>query len=66
MADGRMGDVMPLELAMKRELAYRKKVENLLWQLYDGESMEDPFTSQVRVSFNSFREAISPLIMCCC
>ena len=66
MADGRMGDVMPLELAMKRELAYRKKVENLLWQLYDGESMEDPFTSQVRVSFNSFREAISPLIRCCC
>lgn len=49
MDDGRRGDVMPLELAMKRESAYRKKVEMMLSQLYGGESREDPFSSQVRV-----------------
>ena len=33
---------MPLELAMKRELAYRKKVDRLLLQLHGGVSRENP------------------------
>ncbi|XP_034672944.1 zinc finger RNA-binding protein-like [Vitis riparia] len=59
MDDGRRGDVMPLELAMKRESAYRKKVEMMLSQLYGGESREDPFSSQVPSSSPSSGPSLS-------
>ncbi|KAJ9677489.1 hypothetical protein PVL29_022467 [Vitis rotundifolia] len=43
--DSGRGEVMPLELAMKRELAYRKKVDRLLLQLHGGVSRENPVSS---------------------
>ncbi|CBI15172.3 unnamed protein product, partial [Vitis vinifera] len=51
--DGGRGEVMPLELAMKRELAYRKKVDRLLLQLHGGVSRENPMLiSEQAQSYN--------------
>ena len=45
---------MPLELAMKRELAYRKKVDRLLLQLHGGVSRENPVRTHSIFFFSLF------------